>query len=231
MLPEDRVLVGVINRKRDLVVARDRHWYRIPQTRMPHGVYAEHIAFFLSGKVFKEQSGGIHYYALRQGVELVYRRDLFPGEADHPRANNVYYKVQLGELIGKVPPVLNLTKRPISFIYTTWDRFIHAQQISDLYSKADYFVDRVYHALRDTGVRPQRFWEAQYPDTGHGARLRILCENGSVTASPLVEDIDLEGVIFLDEDKEDDAILQSILAAIAKHGGPVTINIPIESEW
>ena len=31
MLPEDSVLVGVINRKRDLVYALDQHWYRIPQ--------------------------------------------------------------------------------------------------------------------------------------------------------------------------------------------------------
>jgi hypothetical protein len=139
------VLVGVINRKRDFACARDAHWYRIPQARMPRGVDADYIAFFLS-RAFKERSGGIHYYAEVRGLELVYRRDLLPAEAAHPRAGEVYYKVQLGALLEKVPPVLNPTGRTISFIFTTWDRFASARQISDLYSTADYYVSRAYYA-------------------------------------------------------------------------------------
>ncbi|MBI5669430.1 MAG: hypothetical protein HZC41_15610 [Chloroflexi bacterium] len=147
MYPEDRVLVGVINRRRDLEHARRDRWYRIPLERMPNGVDVEYIAFYFS-RAFKERNGGIHCFAELRGLELAYRHDLLPNEADHPRANHVYYKVQLGDLIEKNPPVLNPTRRAISFIYTTWDRFACAQTISDLYSQADYFVDRVYYALR-----------------------------------------------------------------------------------
>ena len=64
MFPEDRVLVGVINRKRDLAIAQAEGWYRIPQRRMPRGVNAEYIAFFLS-RAFKAQNGGVYYYAER----------------------------------------------------------------------------------------------------------------------------------------------------------------------
>jgi hypothetical protein len=225
MFPEDRVLVGVIKRKRDLVYARDEHWYRIPQGRMPRGINAEYIALFLSGAVFKERRGGIHYFAESKGLELVYRRDLLPKEANHPRADDIYYKVQLGELIEKKPPVLNPTNRAVTFVYTTWDRFVHAQQISDLYSTADYYVDRIYHALRSSGLTPERAWQAEFRGGGRGSELRILCEKGTVVASTQQAD----GVVHLDNKQEDDKILAAIKAEIARQDGPVFISLPVES--
>lgn len=221
MYPEDRVLVGVINRKRDLEYARDHHWYRIPQERMPRGVYAEYLAFYLS-RAFKEKNGGIVYYAPRKGLELAYRRDLLPEEAHHPNADNVYYRVALGELVEKIPPILNPTKRPISFIYTTWDRFVHAREIRDLYSQNDYYVDRIYHALRDKGIRPQRIWEAERRDDPFAPGLRILCEKGEVLAS--TERVG--GAILMNTAHKEDEILQAILMKIASSGGPVTLRIP-----
>lgn len=225
MFPEDRVLVGVINRKRDLLCARDRHWYRIPQKQFMHGVGAEYLAFFLS-RAFKEQNGGIHYYAPWRGLELVYRRDLLPAEPDHPRAGDVYYKVQIGDLLPKVPPILNTTRRTVSFIYTTWDRFVHAREVADLYSRADYFVDRIYHTLRSKGIPADRWWEAEGRQGEVAPRLRILCENGTVVASTT----HIAGGIFLDYAKREDTILEEIRAAIALQGGPVMLNIPLEGE-
>ncbi len=146
MYPEDRVLVGVVNRQRDLAYIRDAHWYRLPQAQFPDGLAVDYLAFFLS-RAFRERNGGVYYYARCRGVELARRRDLLPDEAAHPRAEAVYYKVQIGALYEKIPPILNLSRRPVSFIFTTWDRFVSARQISDLYSQAGYFVDRVYYAL------------------------------------------------------------------------------------
>ncbi len=224
MFAEDRVLVGVIRRKRDLIYARDQHWYRIPQVRLHQGVNAEYIALFLSGAVFKERSGGIHYYAEKTGLELVRRKDLLPEEPNHSRAKEVYYKVQLGDLMEKTPPVLNPSRRIISFVYTTWDRFVNAREISDLYSTADYFVDRIYHALRSTGLTPQRIWQAEYRDAGRAAELRILCEKGTVVASTDHGG----GSVYLDDSQKEDKILAAIKAEIARQGGPVFVSIPME---
>ncbi len=146
MYADDRVLVGVVNRKRDFHIARQQLWYRIPQGRLPRGLNAEYIAFFLSGKTFREQSGSIAYFARVTGLELARRRDLLPCEPQ--RASDIYYKVQFRRLVPKDPPIENWPARSISFIRTTWDRFIHAETISDLYSVADFYVDRVYHALK-----------------------------------------------------------------------------------
>jgi len=222
VFPEDRVLVGVINRKRDLDIARGEGWYRIPQAKMPRGVNAECIAFFLS-RAFKERNGSICYYAERRGLELAYRHDLLPKEANHARADEVYYKVQLGELLEKDPPVLNPTRRSISFIYTTWDRFVTARQISDLYSQADYFVDRIFHALRNVGIISEHIWGAEYRNTPPS--LRVLCQKGEITASTGIGN----GNFYLDDSQPEDEILAKIRAEIARQGGPVIMNIPLES--
>lgn len=202
-------------------MAQAEGWYRIPQVRMLRGVNAEYVAFFLS-RAFKEKNGGIHYYAEVKGLELAYRKDLLPKEVDHPRANEVYFKVQIGDLIEKQPPVLNPTHRTISFVYTTWDRFVSAEQISDLYSQDDYFVERIYHALRDNGVYAERTWQAEY--RGAAPQLRILCENGTVDASTT----DGEGMVYLDKSQSQDKLLAKILANIAAQGGPVFIRIPLD---
>ncbi len=223
MLPEDSVLVGVINRKRDFTFARDQHWYRIPQAKMARGVTADYIAFFTSGKSFGERSGGIHYYAENVGLELHYRRELIPDQPDHPRANETYYRVALGDLQRKEPPVTNPTNRSISFIYTTWDRFIGAETIADLFNPDDYYVDRIYYALRNRGLKADRSWSAERKSDQLAPGLRILCDNGSsVVASTRADG----GVYFMDQSQDDDTILQAILAQIASNGGPAMLSIP-----
>lgn len=227
MYPEDRVLVGVIKRKRDLDKALLEHWYRVPQGQVPKGIYAEYVAFFLS-HAFKELNGGIHYYARRTGIELVRRRDLLPDEANHPRAEALYHKLQLGELHRKEPPILNPSHRRFAFIYTTWDRFSQAGVLADLYSEADYFVDRVYHALEQSGIHPQRSWEAARNSDDGGAQLRIECEGGIVIASTASRK---ENVIPLDVADSQEAVqfsVETILRAIQAHGGPLLVNVPIE---
>lgn len=226
MHPEDRVLVGVINRKRDLEYAQVEHWYRVPHNKATKGIDAEYIAFFLS-KAFKELNGGIHYFARRTGIELVRRRDLLPKEANHPRADALYYKLQLGDLQPKVPPILNVDKRVVSFIYTTWDRFSQAHVLADLYSEADHFVDRVFHALERSGVQPARVWEAEDTQSG-SAQIWVECKKGTVIAST---DERTEHVIRLKVEDSLPAVrasVDTILRAIEAFGGPLLVNVPYE---
>ncbi len=146
MYADDRVLVGVVKRRKDFQIASRQNWYRIPQSQLPRGLNAEYIALFLNSSVLGESSGAIAYFARVTGLELARRRDLLPDEDQ--RADDIYYKVQFRQLIQRDPPIANLPARSFSFARTTWDRFICAETISDLYSDADFYVDRVYHALR-----------------------------------------------------------------------------------
>lgn len=228
MFPDDRVLLGSINRKTDLDYLLQEHWYRIPQTRMPDGIYAEYIAFFLSGTAAKRfGTSGVYYFARRYGLELVYRKDLLPAEKSKKaleRADDVYYKVQFQSVEGKVPPITNPTNRRFAFIYTTWDRFINATEIADLYSRKDYYVDRIYHALRDRQIRPSRYWDAGRKETGYGASVRVICEQGTLTGYT-EEEFEDENGIYMDENRPDDEIFEVIRAKMAQLGGPISLPL------
>jgi hypothetical protein len=227
VFPEDRVLVGVIKRKIDLDMAQRDHWYRIPQGRASKGIHAEYIAFFLS-HAFKDLNGGIHYYAERTGVELARRRDLLPQEAGHPRADALYYKVQLGELCRKDPPILNPTRRRFAFIYTTGDRFVEARVLADLYSRADHFVDRVFHALEARGVRAEQVWEASRESDDGGAQIRVLCEDGIVIASTAPRDEHVIPLVISDAPNAVKSSIETLREEIQRRGGLHMSSIPIE---
>ncbi len=227
MYPEDRVLVGVINRKRDFEKARDEHWYRVPQGRAPKGIHAEYVAFFLS-RAFKAQNGGIHYYARRTGIELARRRDLLPEETQHPRADHWYHKLQFEALLPKDPPILNPTRRSVGFIYTTWDRFVQARRLADLYSQADAYVDRVFHALQQSGIRSERIWEAERASEDGGAQLRVVCQDGIVIASTAPVQDQVIALPVSDDSDVFRSSVETILEAIRRYGGPLMINLPIE---
>ena len=138
--PEDRVLVAAITRRSDLRRAREEGWYRIPVARMPQGVPAEHLAFFTGARVIERELGGIYASARVTGVELLRRRDLLPLEGQ--RADDLYYRVQLGDWRWREPPLLNPERRAFAFIHSTWDRFCQARRISDLTRRAPGFVPR-----------------------------------------------------------------------------------------
>lgn len=228
MFPDDRVLISVINRKTDLNYLLHDRWYRIPQKRMPDGVYAEYLAFFLSGTASKSLGeSGIYYYAKRSGLELAYRKELLPNETSkkaRARADDVYYKIQFDDVLQRTPTIINSSKRRFAFIHTTWDRFVNASKIPDLYSTNDYYVDRIYHALRDKKIRLNRYWDAQRKQTGLGANVRILCENGTLTAYTDPDKEDANGV-YLDQSKPTDEIFEAIRLKMTQLGGPIYLPL------
>ena len=180
MHPEDRVLVAVMNRPKDFELARCEGWYRLPERRATAGAFFEYVAFYFTS-AFAEYKWAIHYYARRLGHELVTRRQLLRDEPDHPRADDLYYKLQLGPLQRREPPIVSLRWRRISFIHTTWDRFEAAQEINDLFVEGDEFVDRLYHALRESDLTPERQFLVRESGTEYVADLAVPCHDGLVS--------------------------------------------------
>jgi hypothetical protein len=155
MFPEDRVLVAYVPEPEDFRCIREERWYRIPLRFAPKGLYAEYIAFYFGNK-FGAQKWAIHYYALNLGHELTTRRALLPGQPDHERAEDLYYKVQLGELRSLDQPIVSMRWRRVAFIHTTWDRFRDANEINDLFVDGDQYVDRLYATLKERGIQAER---------------------------------------------------------------------------
>lgn len=179
MHPDDRVLVAVMNRPQDLKIARDQGWYRLPEGKAGRGAFFEYVAFYFTA-AFGERKWAIHHYARILGHELVTRRELLPDEPDHPRAGEPYYRLQLGPLLQREPPIASLRWRRITFIYTTWDRFQAAEEINDLYAEGGEFVDRLYHALRESGMAPERCYPVREAGTDYVVNLAVPCRDGTL---------------------------------------------------
>lgn len=134
--PDDRVLVAVVNNKEDWRRVQEEGWYRLPVKHAPEGTpHFDYLAFYFTS-AFGSDKWAIHYYAPVVGHELLTRRDLIPSEPDHKRAGDWYYKLELGPLQYKLPPIVSSNWRRITFIVTTGDRFEAAEDIKELY--ADY---------------------------------------------------------------------------------------------
>ena len=183
MYPEDRVLVAYLPHPSDFTVVQSEGWYRIPQKHVPKGLYAEYIAFYF-GRHFHADKWAIHYYAPRLGHELTTRQALLPHEPTHPRANEMYYKVQLGPLQRLERPIISLRWRRVTFIHTTWDRFMDATEINDLFVEGGEYVDRLYIALKDRGIQAERHYRVEESGLVYDVLLTVLCANGRLNINP-----------------------------------------------
>ncbi len=132
--PDDRVLVAIMNSRADWQRVQTEGWYRLPAKRAPgHVPNIDWLAFYFA-KAFGPDKWAVHYYARVEGHELLTRRDLIPTEPDHKRAGDWYYKLMIGPLQHKLPPIVSDTWRRITFIMTTGDRFEAAREIKDLFA-------------------------------------------------------------------------------------------------
>jgi len=223
MHPEDRVLVTVMNHPRDFEIARDQGWYRVPERKATPGVFFEYLAFYFTA-AFGDDKWAVHYYAHRLGHELVARRDLLPEEPDHPRAGEPYYKLQLGPLFKREPPIVSLRWRRITFIHTTWDRFQAAEELNDLFVEGDSFVDRLYHALREADLAPERCYPVREAGVEYTASLALPCREGVLAVDVSGDDLATKPPSALHFPSERvaadlDGCLQAIRAEVVRRGG------------
>jgi hypothetical protein len=142
--PTSLILVAVLPSPRDLEIARLLGWYRIPFRTAPKVVAVDYLAFYQPGS-FKESDPGageagksqkaigrIRYTAAVRGHELTTRAELLHDEADHPRAVEEYYKIQIGPLEQLPVPILSEKWRRITFFYTTGEYLLNARTIHEL---------------------------------------------------------------------------------------------------
>lgn len=178
------VLVVVINNARDFARARDEGWYRIPVRRAPRRVAADYVAFYQT-RAFGEEAYAVHYLASVRRVHVLPRGQLLPDEADHPRADEAYYKIELGPLQRLPQPVRSRALRRITFIPTTLGQLLTAQEINDLWWRDDP-QQRLWLALREAGLPVEYRYEA--PQSAGdavidfavflpGGRMAVLCDD------------------------------------------------------
>lgn len=175
MSPTDLILIAIMPSPRDLEIARVLGWYRIPYAKAPKTVSVDRIAFYQTAR-FGEEKWAINYTAPVLGHELVTRAELLRTEPTHPRANEQYFKIQLGPLERLPTPIPSLRWRRITFLFTTGERMLKATEINDLIVDSEE-RELLWTALKERGLKPEAKYEA---GRGKQVDFAILCALGNL---------------------------------------------------
>jgi len=151
----DLILVCLMPTPRDMEIARLLGWYRIPLRTAPKVVAVDHLAFYQPGS-FAERSGRIELVAPVRGHELATRAELLKDEANHPRANEEYFKVQIGPLERLSRPIVAEKWRRLTFLYTTGEYLLNAQTLNDLVVQSDERAS-LWQSLRERAEQDQGY--------------------------------------------------------------------------
>jgi hypothetical protein len=134
--PSSLVLVCLLPTPRDLEIARLLGWYRIPLRTAPKVVAVDYLAFY-QPSAFGERGGQIEFIAEVRGHELTTRGELLKDEAEHPHANEEYFKIQIGGLEKLKAPILADKWKRITFLYTTGEYLLKAKTLNELVVDGD----------------------------------------------------------------------------------------------
>ncbi len=146
--PTALVLVAYLPSPRDLEIARLLGWYRIPFRRAPKVVAVDILAFYQPASFGEAHQWRVEYAAPVLGHELTTRAELLRDEPDHPRAGEMYYKIQLGALEKLPHPILAEKWRRFTFLYTTGEYLLRAKTLRDL-TVRDEERKTLWRALRE----------------------------------------------------------------------------------
>lgn len=153
--PTDLVLVAFLPSPRDLEIARLLGWYRIPLRAAPKVVAVDYLAFYQPSS-FGERGGQIEYIAEVRGHELTTRGELLKDEADHPRAKEEYYKIQIGGLEKLKESIVAEKWKRITFLYTTGEYLLRAKSLNDLVVDGDE-RQLLWRSLRERAENEQLY--------------------------------------------------------------------------
>lgn len=159
--PADLILVCLLPTPRDMEIARLLGWYRIPLRTAPKVVAVDYLAFY-QPSAFGERGGQIEFIAPVRGHELTTRAELLKDEADHSRAREEYYKIQIGSL-EKLKEPINADKwKRLTFLYSTGEYLLHAKTINDLVVAGDE-RQVLWRSLRERAENEQ-LYKTDLPD-------------------------------------------------------------------
>ena len=153
--PTSLILVAFLPTPRDLEIARLLGWYRIPLRTAPKVVAVDHLAFYQPSS-FGERGGQIEFVSEVRGHELTTRAELLRDEADHPRAREEYFKIQVGALEKLSQPIRAEKWRRITFFYTTGEYLLQARTLNDLIVQSDE-RQLLWQSLRERAENDQLY--------------------------------------------------------------------------
>jgi very-short-patch-repair endonuclease len=179
---DEQALVAIINNARDLKIAQNSHWYRIPigsvrkwlDNRWP----PEWIAFYHT-KALQPLAYGVYFYARVIDVRQVFRWQLFPDEPRDEKSTRRYYQVRFEPLRQFPAPILSRRWRRIVFIPTTAEKLFSATEINDLFDGSP-LEDRLWAEFKQRQILAERQEFVKAKGKNYALDFAVYCRDGAL---------------------------------------------------
>lgn len=168
-----------MNNRRDWQIVRQDGWYRIPVKSAPREVGRTRYLAFYQTKAFGPERWAVNYYAPVLDCRVVPRRELLPDESAHPRAEEPYFQLRLGDLRPLPRPIASRRLRRIVFIPTSWDKLLRAEEINDLFDESP-LEDVVWAAFKRDRIEAERQFYVNEPRVTYCLDFAIFCRTGQI---------------------------------------------------
>lgn len=176
------VLVAIIKDKRDFAIAHDRHWYRIPVSsveNMLKDCWPPRWLALYQPKEFGPEQYSVRYYARVLHIDRLFRHQLFPDDPLTEKSRRLYYKLSLDPLRCLPQPILSRRSRRITFIPTTWQKFVEAAEINDLWDGSK-LEDRLWKEFKRLRIDAERQNWVTVAERNYALDFDIHCADGHI---------------------------------------------------
>lgn len=182
MSKRGEVLVAIINNKLDFAILREQLWYRIPVSSVKKWLkekwHPKWLAFYQTSALDAEKHA-INYFAEVVEIRRVRRWQLFPNEPQDEKSNKYYYQIFVKPIQRLPKPIYSRRFRRIIFIPTTWEKFINAVEINDLYDESS-LEDKLWAEFKRHNIPAERQEFVIAKGNDYALDFAIYCAKGNI---------------------------------------------------
>lgn len=176
--PPKEVLVAILKEKSDLGILREQGWYRVPVETAPQRWPPKWLAFY-QPSVFGSDAFKVRYYGEVDRIEVVKRSMLFPNEIPSALSEKEYYRLTIKELAELSEPIPLPRPRRLVFIPTTWEKFVLAEQINDLFDNS-HLEDLLWAQFKRWKMLAERQWWEIAEENHYFLDFALFCNQGRI---------------------------------------------------
>lgn len=176
-------LVAIINSKKDLRIALEQNWYRIPVSTKstPLNVKENHLKYiaFYQTSVFKEKAFQIEWLGKVRKISLVKRKELFPDLTYDPKADEKYYKIEFEKPEKLSNPIISARHRRMLFVNTTYERLTNSKEFNDLFLESP-IEERLWTKLKENDMAAERQYMYQTAESFYYLDFALFCKERNI---------------------------------------------------
>lgn len=121
----------------------------------------------------------ILHYGKVSSIEVQSRKLLFPKENINYKTRRNYYKISIGEVRTLMKPILSRRFRKIVFIKTTYEKFINAREINDLFDGSS-LEDKLWVEMKRKMISAERQEVIKVDEKFYFLDFAIHCKKGKL---------------------------------------------------